>query len=1053
MKYVFSVLILVLVSLFGTAFAASPDALVSSTDLSSVVVSDVSSEVSGRVLTLGFTLTSASGVQPGVQYGVALVSGEGSDARVVYEYAHDEILMVSEASPVKRSLVFVVPTALEGEFTTYLMIKNDKGFVYGVSPLKALTVTEEEAVLSLDRESCYVTSGDDRTQFESGERALGEATDALVSHCLLTNTTDGVVTVTPRYITKEGSLYGKTIPGIGGSSAAFELAPKETKQIATELPRMSDGTYAVTVQYDGMGNEMTYQYSSGNTSASIDTLFLDKTLYGAGDTARISVVTSADGDDHMLAVSLQDDAGAACSESAVHAVQEGNYARADIALPVTTACRNVVVHATLMKDGSLVDQVAMRTQSPAVSFLPPQISVEESNGALNFGASFWVCIITFALGAGYLYYRLYKKSIVETPSEPLMMILLMLLAWAIFGATSVEAASFIQDGCAVSTSLDRNVHVRTGETITVSGYTSCPGITITAALQNAGYGFSATTNSVGFFSGSFAAPSANDNLSYTSGDPTNGPITPEPMYPYDPVFVNRCIPAMTNYCEHPGEETYGLGVAVGWSGGSCTTGSGTCNYTCQSDLTWRENSNSCGTPPPPPPGSTPEFTTPLTCSILANASSCTGTVTVNVPSTYPFGASLTRCDGTALEYFTPGTHTVSVVVPYNTVCLNLSPWSFIPVPPTDTITGSSNCTNGTTWDGTKCAPTLLLPTTPTGLSVTPSAQCGTKTITASWNAVTGATGYDLERDGVLISGILGTSYSDIVGTDGSSHTYRVRAWNTAGPSAWSATQSANAPTPCPAATGSLSVTSCVIAANQNSCSASVTWTTTGATAPSVTWNGSTISTLPTQSGMSQTAVYGVNTFRLLNGSVELGIQSFTAVCANGTSWNGSVCELDSTPPSNLPCNASEILGCVLDPTAHGATDGTCNPSTHTGTCSYTCSDGTWGAPSANNCSLINVVPPVVSGPPVLRASNRIVRAGTPVTLSWDTNNGDEGLCSLTGPTIGNTYAPLPRAGTGEDAERGTASVTVVGRSTYTLSCPSSGSASVTIEIIPEDSET
>ncbi|QQR64889.1 hypothetical protein IPH92_05060 [Candidatus Kaiserbacteria bacterium] len=77
--------------------------------------------------------------------------------------------------------------------------------------------------------------------------------------------------------------------------------------------------------------------------------------------------------------------------------------------------------------------------------------------------------------------------------------------------------------------------------------------------------------------------------------------------------------------------------------------------------------------------------------------------------------------------------------------------------------------------------------------------------------------------------------------------------------------------------------------------------------------------------------------------------------------------------------------------------------------------------------------------PVLTAPSRVVDEGDPITLSWDTNNGNESLCTLVGPGIvGNPLSPS----TG-DPELGNYTVNIYGLSIYTLTC---GAQSVKLKI-------
>ncbi len=80
------------------------------------------------------------------------------------------------------------------------------------------------------------------------------------------------------------------------------------------------------------------------------------------------------------------------------------------------------------------------------------------------------------------------------------------------------------------------------------------------------------------------------------------------------------------------------------------------------------------------------------------------------------------------------------------------------------------------------------PATPSGFAVTAS---GTSSITIGWNAVSGATGYEIEVDGsATYVSTTNTTYTHSGLAAGSTHSYRVRAVNDVGSSAWSSPVSA-----------------------------------------------------------------------------------------------------------------------------------------------------------------------------------------------------------------------------------------------------------------------
>jgi hypothetical protein len=83
--------------------------------------------------------------------------------------------------------------------------------------------------------------------------------------------------------------------------------------------------------------------------------------------------------------------------------------------------------------------------------------------------------------------------------------------------------------------------------------------------------------------------------------------------------------------------------------------------------------------------------------------------------------------------------------------------------------------------------TPAAPPTPTGLTAN---AVSSSQINVSWNASSGASGYDLERDGSVIDVGTSLSYSHTGLAASSNHSYRVRAKNSSGTSAWSTTVSA-----------------------------------------------------------------------------------------------------------------------------------------------------------------------------------------------------------------------------------------------------------------------
>jgi len=197
--------------------------------------------------------------------------------------------------------------------------------------------------------------------------------------------------------------------------------------------------------------------------------------------------------------------------------------------------------------------------------------------------------------------------------------------------------------------------------------------------------------------------------------------------------------------------------------------------------------------------------------------------------------------------------------------------------------------------------TVSAPAVPAGLTATVN---GTNQITVTWTAVSGATGYDLLRDGTTVSSVT-SPYIHTGLTAGSMHTYEIRAKNSAGTSAWSAAVSATTQTTAtipPVPTG-------LAAAVNSSSQITVTWNaSSNATGYDLQVDGATVANVTSpyvHSGLlaNSTHVYAVRAKNTagnsaFSASVSATTQTVTlpavptslAAAANGTSqiivtWN------------------------------------------------------------------------------------------------------------------------------------------------------------------------
>jgi hypothetical protein len=117
---------------------------------------------------------------------------------------------------------------------------------------------------------------------------------------------------------------------------------------------------------------------------------------------------------------------------------------------------------------------------------------------------------------------------------------------------------------------------------------------------------------------------------------------------------------------------------------------------------------------------------------------------------------------------------------------------------------------------------------------------------------------------------------------------------------------------CEPSTGTLTATGCTIAVGGNSCDTTLTWTTTnpltGITSVVKTPNssGTTVATA-NNSTITYTVPYNNRVFVLIHNGVPLASATATAACAQKTTWNGSICELNIPKIDSFTAEPSTIF--------------------------------------------------------------------------------------------------------------------------------------------------
>src|SRR5947209_197841 len=231
---------------------------------------------------------------------------------------------------------------------------------------------------------------------------------------------------------------------------------------------------------------------------------------------------------------------------------------------------------------------------------------------------------------------------------------------------------------------------------------------------------------------------------------------------------------------------------------------------------------------------------------------------------------------------------------------------------------TSSCASGTNWNGSVCQATTP---PPSGTLTLSSSSCtipsGTDhcNISLTWN-ITNPVGSSERKSTRLKYSHANTSYAVFCPITKSVHysSQTFYLYNNSVPHrnhvptsihSFPTRRSSDlcqATTPPPSGTLTLSSSSCTIPSGTDHCNISLTWNITnpvGSSAVTTDYPAQNTVLATTSSGGPLTASvhYSSQTFYLYNNSVPLVSHVATSSCASGTSWNGSVCQATTPPPS------------------------------------------------------------------------------------------------------------------------------------------------------------
>ena len=310
-----------------------------------------------HTLVVGFDLTNRVGVQPHVRYSIQLIGTNATGGRFIAdEYIFPDDVSLNENTDVPKQITYVAPPSLKGKFEVYLQSKSDTGFPLAVSDVGKATFETATSGFEVIENTCYLS-----IQGEKGSPKYTllqgvdiKPTETLVLHCNIANYAGVAALLTPQYQTHYRSPYGNVVVADGGDVSPIMLKAKEVKPFSFVLPKATDPqAYDILFSVSSgnvTSNTTDVHYVLQGTSATVQTITLDRDYYTRGDVANMSFVWSPSADRFsgaragtssvsMTIVTATLQSGAAlCGDQVTRPLTQN--LQVQIQVPVTRSCTN-----------------------------------------------------------------------------------------------------------------------------------------------------------------------------------------------------------------------------------------------------------------------------------------------------------------------------------------------------------------------------------------------------------------------------------------------------------------------------------------------------------------------------------------------------------------------------------------------------------------------------------------------------------------------------------------------------------------------------------------
>ena len=463
--------------------ATTQGAVIDSVVVADVNVSDAVTLQKGNAVTIDFNILNGVGVQPQIRYGIQLLQSTTTRS-VVDEYVYDDTVSLSVNSKVHKTITYTAPQFLAtGDYELFLVAKNNEGLPLAFNDIGTFHFTNQSSgtTFFINPDSCYLTVVGEKSaaQYNPLQGVDIAPTENLKMHCSVkpSNSLTAPVSVTPLYVTKWRSSYGKVVPQEGGDTTATITSVNTLDLTLPKAQQPQAYDASVTLQQNGktISNTVTFHYIVRGIGASIGNVTLDKDQYAKGDTANIAMFVSPSADvggvrivgiastSLTASISMTDGTGSACMTPFTRSLEQNDLGVYKIPVSITAHCVNPKVQVSILDvNGNKLDANIFAV----TSVIPP-------TPILSMVLAILVGVIVLAVI--WFVYTKRKPAMVV----PLLFLLVALFAPGVARASTVVYTPSVGDHKGVSyvvtTNLDKSTYAPGAQiNVTVAAsYTAC----------------------------------------------------------------------------------------------------------------------------------------------------------------------------------------------------------------------------------------------------------------------------------------------------------------------------------------------------------------------------------------------------------------------------------------------------------------------------------------------------------------------------------------------------------------------------------------------------